>query len=176
MFGRHCLKCHFRQGETEAYKSFFESNGVQVVNQAYSNNSVTPNATHVISKISLTSGEGFDAIVSGLCFLKFAYVEACIKANKILTNFSDFEFGKYWLIPYPKMTLSEDFAAITGFKEGQIYDVGKKLGAYIEENKLQDPKVGGYFRCDEKLKKIFGCPRFKYLGMYKHLSKHSHMR
>ena len=73
--------------------------------------------------------------------------------------------------------ISGIIAAIVGGKECLLlHDVGKKLGTYIKENKLHDPKVGGYFRCDEKLKIIFGFERFKYLGMYKHLCTHRHMR
>lgn len=159
---------YFDSKETEAYTSFFEENGVQVIK------SQTMRATHVISKRCFGIYESFAAIVTGLWVLKLSYVEACMKANKILTHFSDFE-SDCILHLRPKKNISEDLAAIVGARDALEHDVGKKVGAYIKENKLEDLTNSKQFKCDKKLNIIFGSEKFKYLDMFMHLCMHKHM-
>ena len=154
---------YFDTKETEAYKSFFKLNGVQVVSYQYDYDKIT----HVIYKRVSYS---FADIVSGLCVLNSSYVKTCMKANKILTNFSDFELKS------KNLHLSEELAAIVGVKVALESDVGKKLGAYIRENELLGKKTyPTYFRCDEKLETIFGSEVFHYSEILKHLYKYKHV-
>ena len=160
---------YFDSTQAEAYKSFFEVNGVQVIYLLQND----PRITHVIYKRDFYSNDSFTAIVSGLCVLNNSYVQACMKANKILTNFSDFELMSSLKNQQIK-PLSDELAAIVGVREASEGVVGKKLGAYIKENKLHDPN-NTHFRCDEKLKRIFPFEVFYHMGILMHLYKYNHI-
>jgi chromatin remodeling complex protein RSC6 len=98
-----------------------------------------------------------------------------MKGNKILTNFSDFELrsnSSYLGISKP---LSEELAEVVGVKVALESAIGKKLAAYIMDNKLQDLTNSRQFRCDEKLRRIFSVERFKYLEILTHLYKYNHI-
>ena len=164
---------YFDSKEIEAYKSFFEVNGVQVVYPSQNESGIT----HVIYKRVLYSNDSFAAIVSGLCVLNHSYIKDCMKANKILTNFFNYELMSNNF--YQAKPLSEELAAIVGVREASEGVVGKKLEAYIKKNKLNDLKNTNMFRCDEKLKRIFSFDRcnqvFYYLGILMHLYKYNHI-
>ena len=157
---------YFDSKETEASKLFFEVNGVQVVSYQYDYEKIT----HVIYKRFSYWNDSFGDIVSGRCVLNHSYVKTCMKANKILTNFSDFELKS------ANLHISDELAAIVGVKVALESVVGKKLGAYIKENELHG-KTGYYFRCDEKLETIFGSEGFQFVmsEILKHLYNSKHL-
>ena len=159
---------YFPTADREAYALFFESKGIQVSRQ----NLNDPRITHVIARGNFDASNSihFGAIVSGVWILHASYIQACMEADKILTNFSDFEFWKFMdCLP---VKISEDLEAIVGSKEATEHFVAKQMRTYIKENKLLDPKDKQFVICDDKLEKIIGQKKTKCFDMIKYLRPH----
>jgi len=68
-----------------------------------------------------------------------------------------------------RMKLSDDLAAIIGKDKASRAQAVKLCWAYVKEHNLQD---GGFFTPDEKMAKVFGTDKTRYLGMSKFLAGH----
>ena len=162
---------YFPTEDREAYALFFESKGIQISRQ----NLNDPRITHVIASnargnFDASNNINFGAIVSGVWILHASYIQACMNANKILMNFSDFEFCKFMdCLP---VKISEDLETIVGSKEATEHFVAKQMRTYIKENKLLDPKDKQFVICDEKLEKIIGQKKTKCFDMINYLRPH----
>ena len=158
---------YFLAKDREAYALFFKSMGIQVSHQSLND----PRLTHMISTSNTGSGllkTEFAAILSGVWVLNASYIYACMKANKILTNFSDFELRQN----YPSLKISEDLETLVGSKEATEYFVAKKMRTYIKENNLIDPTNRQLVICDDKLEKIIGQKKTNCCNMIKYLRPH----
>ena len=134
----------------EAYALFFKGMGIQVSPQSLKDN---PRITHVIARnFDASNDTNFGAIVSGVWILEASYVQACMEAKKILTNFSDFESRKI----SQEVKISEVLETLVGSKEATEYFVAKQMRTYIQENKLIDPTYRQLVICNDKLEKIIG--------------------
>jgi hypothetical protein len=153
--------------DREAYALFFESMGIQVSRQNLNHN---PRITHVIARahFDASNNTNFGAIVSGVWILDASYIQACMNANKILTNFSDFEFRRFFLT----VKISEDLETLVGSKKATEYFVAKQMRTYIKENNLIDPTNRQLVICDDKLEKIIGQKKTKCCDMIKYLRPH----
>jgi hypothetical protein len=161
---------YFPTEDREAYALFFESKGIRVSRQNLNLKNLT--VTHVIARgnFDASNNINFAAFVSGIMILHASYIQACMNADKILTNFSDFEFWKFMdCLP---VKISEDLETIVGPKEATEHFVAKQMRAYIKENKLLDPKDKQFIICDEKLEKIIGQKKTKCFDMIKYLRPH----
>ena len=159
---------YFLPTDKEAYSLYFKSMDIQVSHQSLND----PRITHMISTSKLAQHlrkTEFGAILSGVWVLDASYIYACMKAKKVLTNFSDFEF---WQNPFPPLKISEDLETLVGSKEGTEYFVAKKIRTYIKENNLIDPTNRQIVFCDDKLEKIVGQKKVKCCDMVKYLRPH----
>ena len=73
---------------------------------------------------------------------------------------------------YTQSKISPELEAIIGLKEASKCEVITKVWAYVKENNLQDPENRGIVICDDKLKKVFGEPKFRAFGMFSTLQNH----
>ena len=159
---------YFPAKDREAHALFFESMGIQVSRQNLSND---PKITHVIARghFNTSNANNFGAIVSGVLILNVSYIQACMEANKILTNFSDFEFWNNFQF---KMKISEDLETLVGSNKATEDFVAKQMRIYIKENNLIDPTNRQLVICDDKLEKITGQKKTKFCDMIKYLRPH----
>ena len=157
---------YFPTEDREAYAIFFESKGIRVSRQ----NLNDPTITHVIARgnFDASNNTNFGAIVSGVWILHASYIQACMNANKILTNFSFFKL----VCSTPPVKISEDLETIVGAKESTEHFVAKQMRTYIKENKLLDPKDKQFVICDDKLEKIIGQKKTKCFDMIRYLRAH----
>ena len=157
---------YFPTEDRDAYALFFESKGIQVSRQNLNDLRIT----HVIARgnFDASNNINFGAIVSGVWILHASYIQACMNANKILTNFSYFEL----VCSPPPVKISEDLETIVGSKEATEHFVAKQMRTYIKENKLLDPKDKQFVICDEKLEKIIGQKKTKCFDIIKYLRPH----
>ena len=159
---------YFPTEDREAYALFFESKGIRVSRQ----NLNDPTITHVIARgnFDASNNTNFGAIVSGVWILHASYIQACMNANKILTNFSDFEIWKFMeCLP---VKISGDLETLVGAKEATEFFVAKQMRTYIKENKLLDPKDKQFVICNEKLETIIGQKKTTCFDMIRYLSPH----
>ena len=156
---------YFPTEDREAYALFFESKGIRVSRQ----NLNDPTITHVIARgnFDASNNTNFGAIVSGILILHASYIQACMNANKILTNFSFFE-----LVCSPPVKISEDLETIVGSKVATEHFVARQMRTYFMENMLLDPKDKQFVICDDKLEKIIGQKKTKCFDMIKYLRPH----
>ena len=162
---------YFPTEDREAYALFFESKGIQVSRQ----NLNDPRITHVIATGNFDASNDiyFGAIVSGILILHASYIQACMNADKILTNFSDFEIWKFWrFMNCLPVKISEDLETLVGAKEATEHFVAKQMRTYVKENKLIDPKNKQFLICDKKLGKIIGQEKIKCFDIIKNLRPH----
>ena len=154
----------------EAYALFFKGMGIQVSPQSLKDN---PRITHVIARAHFDASinTNFGAIVSGVWILDASYVQACMEANTILTNFSDFENLEIWKI-FQTVKISEDLETLVGSKEATDYFVATQMRTYIKKNNLIDPTNRQLVICDDKLEKITGRKEIKCCDMIKYLRPH----
>ena len=153
--------------DREAYTLFFQSMGIQVSPQSLNTDL---RITHVIARAQFDASHdtNFGAIVSGVWILDASYIQACMEANKILTNFSDFEFSRFFKL----VKISEDLETLVGSKKATEYFVAKQMRTYIKENNLIDPTNRQLVICDDKLEKIIGQKETKCCDMIKYLRPH----
>ena len=71
------------------YVAFFESKGVQIS----TDNLFDPETTHFVAWKMCRSEKMLGSIASGKWILHHSYIESCLAAKEILTNFTDFEWG-----------------------------------------------------------------------------------
>ena len=160
---------YFLAKDREANALFFESMGIQVSHQSLHDHRITHMIVHSARENNMLSHDtSFGAIISGVWILDASYVQACTEANKILTNFSDFEFRKI----SQKVKISEDLETLVGSKKATEYFVAKQMRTYIKENNLIDPTNRQLVICDDKLEKIIGQKKTKCCDMIKYLRPH----
>ena len=142
--------------DIEAYLLFFQSMGIQVSPESLYTD---PRITHVIARghFDASNNTNFGAMVSGVRILDASYIQACMEANEILTNFSDFEFSRF----FKPMKISEDLETLVGHKESTEHFVAIQMRTYIKENNLIDPTNRQLVICDDKLEKIIGQKKTK---------------
>ena len=162
---------YFPTEDREAYALFFESKGIRVSRQ----NLNDPTITHVIARgnFDASNNTNFGAIVSGVWILHASYIQACMDADKILTNVSDFEIWKFRkFMDCLPVKISEDLETLVGSKEATDYFVATQMRTYIKKNNLIDPKNRQLVICDDKLEKITGRKEIKCCDMIKYLRPH----
>jgi topoisomerase (DNA) II binding protein 1 len=71
------------------YVAFFESKGFKIS----SDNLFDPETTHLVARKICRSEKMLGSIASGKWILHPSYIEACFTAKKILSNFTNFEWG-----------------------------------------------------------------------------------
>ena len=94
-----------------------------------------------------------------------------MEANKILTNFSDFENWKNFQSTIT-VKISEDLETLVGSNKATKKILAKQMGIYIKENNLIDPTNRQLVICDDKLEKITGQKKTKFCDMIKYLRPH----
>ena len=92
------------------------------------------NITHVIVN-AFDLDVHFAAVVRGLWVLKPFYVEACIKTNKILSNFSKYEYQRF---SDKKIKASKVLASVIGVGEATKHEEAKRLGDYTRTSEYMD--------------------------------------
>ena len=80
---------NFSEEVKDKYIKFFENKGVQISTE----NLCDPETTHVVAQKMGRSEKMLGSIASGKWILHPSYVETCIKADKILPNFADYQWG-----------------------------------------------------------------------------------
>merc|ERR1711915_1090248 len=73
------------------------------------------------------------------------------------------------------LKLSPELSTLVGAKKDEKLsrpEVVKRLWAYIQEKKLQDPENKQFFKPDKKMENIFGKDKVRAFGMAKHLKGH----
>ena len=116
----------------EEYKgqfvAFFKSQGVRISSDILCD----PEATHVVAQKMSRSEKILGSIASGKWILHPSYVEACMAAKEILSNFADFEWGN------PE----KDFMQEINAKEQQIAKAAFRWRKFISKNPSKGPFTG----------------------------------
>jgi hypothetical protein len=123
----------------EEYKEllvlFFQSKGVKIS----ANNLWDPEATHLVAQKMSRSEKMMGSIASGKWILHPSYVEACMAAKDILSNFTDFEWGNQ----------DKGFMQDINAKEEQLAKSAFRLRQFISKNPSKGPFTG--FRVIENI-------------------------
>ena len=80
---------NFSEEVKDKYIKFFENKGVQISTE----NLCDPETTHVVAQKMGRSEKMLGSIASGKWILHPSYVETCVKADEILPNFADYQWG-----------------------------------------------------------------------------------
>ena len=116
----------------EEYKGqfvpFFKSKGVRISSDILCD----PGATHVVAQKMSRSEKMLGAIASGKWILHPSYVEACMAAKEILSNFTDFEWGNP----------DKGFMHKINAREQQLAKTAFRLRQYISKNPSKGPFTG----------------------------------
>ena len=116
----------------EEYKgqfvAFLKSKGVKISSDILCD----PKATHVVAHKMGRSEKMLGSMASGKWILHPSYVEACMAAKEILSNFTDFEWGN------PE----KDFMQEINTKEQQLAKTAFRLRQFISKNPSKGPFTG----------------------------------
>ena len=116
---------NFPEEYKEQFMPFFKSKGVRISSEVLCD----PGATHVVSQKMSRSEKMLGSIASGKWILHPSYVEACMAANEILSNFTDFEWGN------PE----KDFMQEINAKDQQLAKTAFRLRQFICKNPSKGP-------------------------------------
>ena len=102
--------------------------GVQISDD----NLCDPETTHVVAQKMSRSEKMLGSIASGKWILHPSYIEACMAAKEILSNFTDFEWGN------PE----NDFMQKINANEQQLAKTAFRLRQFISKNPSKGPFTG----------------------------------